>query len=178
MEEYHITESGYPYFLTSSIVKWLPVFVSESTCDIIIDSLRYCRENRGLKIHAYTIMPTHIHIIISAEADLSAILRDFKKFTSKQIIAVYAKTNNPPFDNVFKFCGRDNHPPTEHKVWQDGNHPELIKTRDFCNEKVDYIHANPFRKGLVIDPMSWKYSSIRYYHGVGDGPLEVDWLDL
>ncbi len=177
MQRFRIAEHGYPYFLTSSIVKWLPVFVTPSTCDIVIDSLCYCREQKGLRIHAYVIMPTHIHLIVSADGDLSAVLRDFKKFTSKRIVAAYDDMQNPPFGNVFRFCGRDNRPPTDHKVWQDGNHPEMIKTQGFFLQKADYIHANPHRKGLVVDPMAWTYSSIRRHHGTGDGPLEVDWLE-
>ena len=158
-------------------MKWLPVFVAASECDIIIDSLKYCRAEKGLRIHCYVIMPTHIHLIVSSQGDLSAILRDFKKFTSKQIAASFSASQNPPFNNVFKFCGRNNRPPTSHKVWQDGSHPEIIKTESFLRQKADYIHANPCRKRLVTDPSAWTYSSASYYYGAGGGPLEVDWLE-
>jgi len=177
MQRYRIAEQGYPYFVTISIVKWLPVFVSAVPCEIIIDSLRFCREHKGLRVHAYIIMPTHLHLIVSAEGDLSAILRDFKKHTSKKIVEYYEGMSNPPFINVFRYCGRDNRPPTEHKVWQDGSHPEVIKTQAFFRVKLNYMHANAFRKGLVVDPLAWTYSSLRIYEGCGDGPLEVDALE-
>jgi len=177
MQRFRIAEQGYPYFVTISIVKWLPVFVSSAPCDIIIESLRFCREHKGLRVHAYIIMPTHLHLIVSAEGDLSAILRDFKKHTSKKIVEHFAEIKNPPFINVFGYCGRDNRPPTEHKVWQDGSHPEMIKTQGFLQQKVDYIHVNPQRKGLVVDPLAWTYSSLRVFEGCGDGPLEVDRLE-
>lgn len=177
MERYKIIEQGYPYFVTISIVKWLPVFISPKPCQIIFDSLNFCREHKDLRVHAYVLMPTHLHIIASSINDLSAILRDFKKHTSKKLIEYFTEIKNPPFINVFRFCGRDNSPPTEHKVWQDGNHPEMIKTKAFFKTKVDYLHDNPLRKGLVIDPVAWKWSSLRLYEGCGDGPLDIDGLE-
>ncbi|MHB9036485.1 MAG: REP-associated tyrosine transposase [Armatimonadota bacterium] len=177
MQRFRIAESGYPYFITCSIVKWLPVFVNKKNCDVIINSLKYCRDMKDLRVHAYVVMPTHIHLIVSTENDLSAILRDFKRFTAKQLVDTYAGNPSPPFENIFQYCGRDNRPPTEHKVWQEGNHPEMIKSREFFLQKAEYIHDNPFRKGLVTEPEAWTYSSVRYFIGTGDGPLSVDWLD-
>jgi REP element-mobilizing transposase RayT len=177
MQRLRIAESGYPYFVTCTIVKWLPIFVEPRICDIIIDSLRHCREARGLKIHCYVIMPTHLHLILSTLGDLSGILRDFKRHTSKEIVKAFANVSDPPFRNVFSFCGRDNRPPTDHKVWQDGNHPEQIREFPFFQQKVDYIHGNPFQKGLVTDPLAWRYSSMRAFEGAGNVPLDIDWLE-
>ena len=118
-----------------------------------------------------------MHLIVSADGDLSAIIRDFKKHTSKEIVACFAGVPNPPFTNVFKFCGRDNRPPTEHKVWQEGNHPEQVREYEFFLQKTDYIHDNPRRKGLVTTPQTWEYSSARYFEGIEEGPLEIDWLE-
>jgi putative transposase len=177
MRRFRIVENCYPHFLTSAIVKWLPVFVTDSACKIVIDSLKYCKDNRGLRVHAYVIMPTHMHLIVSTEGDLSAILRDFKKFTSKAVVEHFRGNPNPPFENIFQYCGRDNRPPTAHKVWQDGSHPEMIRSDQWFRQKAVYIHDNPFRKGLVTDPLAWKYSSIRDHEGTGSGPLEIDWLE-
>jgi REP element-mobilizing transposase RayT len=177
MKRYRIIEENYPYFVTGSVVKWLPIFVTPSICDILIDSLRYCRDIRGLLIHAYVIMPTHYHMIVSCEKNLSGIIRDFKRFTSGQIAKAFDNIENPPFSNVFRYCGKNNRPPTEHKVWQDGSHPELIKTEPFFKRKLNYLHENPLRKKLVTDPLTWTYSSIRYYAETGDGPIEVTGLE-
>lgn len=179
MQRFRIAEDGYPYFLSASIVKWLPVFVTRATCDIVVDSLKFCRAEKGLRVHAYVVMPSHIHLIASTEGDLSTVLRDFKRFTARQIATLFEKVPHPPFRNVFRFCGKENRPPTEHKVWQDGNHPEIIKTKPFFDEKINYIHMNPVRKGLVTDPTAWTYSSAACYHdlSVGEGPFQIDPID-
>ncbi len=177
MGRFKISEDCYPYFLTSTIVKWLPVFVSPATCDIVIDSLQYCRDKKGLRIHAYVIMPTHLHLVLSSDCGLTDIIRDFKRHTASQIVKESERRRDPPFQNVFKFCGRDNRPPTESKVWQNGNHPEMIINEDFFRQKTDYIHNNPFHKGLITDPHWWTYSSVRDFEGSGSGPLAIDLLE-
>src|SRR5690242_16400090 len=61
MERYRFDRDGAVYFVTFSVVHWLPVFVSELACRIIADSLNYCHQHKGLRTNAYVIMPTHIH---------------------------------------------------------------------------------------------------------------------
>ena len=62
---------------------------------VIIDSLKYCQENKGLYLLGFIIMPTHLHLITSNsdETNLSDIMRDFRQFTSKRIkdLLVYDK---------------------------------------------------------------------------------------
>ena len=64
MERYRIDPDAAVYFVTYSIVDWLPVFISEATCRIITDSLNFCHERKGLCVNAYVIMPTHLHAIL------------------------------------------------------------------------------------------------------------------
>lgn len=50
------------------------------------------------------------------------------------------------------------------QVWQEGSHPEAIFTEKFARQKMDYIHMNPVRAGLVETPEQWLYSSVRAYY--------------
>ena len=66
---------------------WIDIFSRKRYRDIILDSLNYCREKKGLKIGGYVIMTNHIHFIWTAQNNnLSDIVRDFKTFTSKAIL--------------------------------------------------------------------------------------------
>ena len=49
-----------------------------------MDSLRYCRKNKGLKIYHWVFMLNHIHLIAKSE-DMIGFVRDFKTFTSKEL---------------------------------------------------------------------------------------------
>jgi len=54
-ERYRVTDPG-NYFLTMTIVEWVPVFIGVEACNIIVDSLKYCRAHKGLLIRAFVIM--------------------------------------------------------------------------------------------------------------------------
>jgi len=82
---YRINEPERAHFITSTIVEWLPVFSTAACCDILVQSLAFCRERKGLKVHAWVILDTHFHAILAAP-DLSSILRDIKSYTAKLLI--------------------------------------------------------------------------------------------
>ena len=88
MSAYAIKEKDGIYFLTSTIVGWVDVFTRQAYRDIILDSFVYCRKNKNLNVHAYVIMSNHLHWLASAKPgfELDAVVRDFKKHTSKEIV--------------------------------------------------------------------------------------------
>jgi putative transposase len=76
------------YFVSFAVVAWVDVFTRKEYRDIVIESLQYCQREQGLEIYAWCIMSNHVHLIISAkENNVSDVLGNFKKFTSKKIIA-------------------------------------------------------------------------------------------
>jgi putative transposase len=44
MSEKRKENTSSPYFLTFTVVGWIDVFTRKNYCDIIIDSLEYCRK--------------------------------------------------------------------------------------------------------------------------------------
>ncbi|WP_224746329.1 transposase [Mucilaginibacter glaciei] len=94
MSELRKANSDRPFFVTFPVVGWIDVFTRAAYCDIFLSSLDFCRKHKGLKVYAYCIMSSHVHLIIShEESRLPDILRDLKSFTAKQIIA--AIESNP-----------------------------------------------------------------------------------
>ena len=81
-------QNGY-YFVTLTIVYWIDIFSRKEYKDIIIEALNYCIENKGLELNAWVIMSNHVHLVgcVVKEIGMSGFLRDFKKYTSKQIVA-------------------------------------------------------------------------------------------
>ncbi len=98
------------YFVTSTIVEWYPVFTKRAYFSLIIDSLEYCRKEKGLRIHAYVIMLNHVHLIVSMDdvitqktsLNFSDILRDFKRFTSNKISKLLQEEGNNRVLNIFE----------------------------------------------------------------------------
>ena len=164
------------YFITSTIVEWTPVFYDQDMFKIIIESLKFCAENKGLKIHGYVIMLNHIHLLVSSKRNLSETMRDFKTFTSTQIIKALQRNNRKGFLGILRQAAIHDSKSEKFRVWQRGFHPIGINTEKFYLQKLQYIHQNPIRKGYVIKPEHWFYSSARNYVGDNNYPLEIDIL--
>lgn len=73
---------GYLHFLTTTVVDFVDIFTRPHYRHIIVDSLKYCQDSKGLELYAWCLMSNHLHLIASAKDDysLSDILRDFKNF--------------------------------------------------------------------------------------------------
>ena len=86
--KYAVKNNNDIYFITTTIVHWIDLFTRNEYSEIIVDSLNYCNKSKGLNIHAWCLMPSHLHLIASVKQEqykLPDIMRDFKKFTSKKI---------------------------------------------------------------------------------------------
>jgi hypothetical protein len=175
MENYRIRADGAVYFVTYSVVDWLPVFVSEAACRIVTDSLMFCHQNKGLRINACVIMPTHLHAILFHETfgtdPLRAALTDFRKFTGRQLSDLCARSSPACFvETLREASGEDR----QRRFWQPTRHPEVVETEPFWRQKLDYLHDNPRRKGLVRRAEHWRFSSAAYY--LSDGREACDFL--
>ena len=158
------------------------MFTRQVYRDIVLDSFRYCQANKGLRVHCWVIMSNHLHAILSTpETNLSDVIRDLKGHTSKAIYtALQSETEsrrewmNARFIvNAMTTARNDNF-----KVWKHDNHPLQLKSFTI-EQKVEYIHNNPVRAGIVEMPHHYVYSSARDYvddHLVGKGLLSLDKL--
>jgi REP element-mobilizing transposase RayT len=172
-DKYKIWDNSKAYFLTMTVTGWIDVFISKNCKLLIMDSLKYCQENKGLVIFGYCLMSNHIHMIASVEGDytLSEIIRDFKKYTSKAIINELK--NSPGIKKIwmleyFKKEGMNNKKIRNYKFWQEGNHAEMIQSNKFFDEKLDYIHNNPVKELIVEKPEDYIFSSARNYAGLSN----------
>jgi putative transposase len=166
-ERYRICDDAHVYFVTYSIVDWLPVFVAEEPCRVVTASLNFCRERKGLCTNAFVIMPTHMHAIVFDERfdneRLHRSLADFRKFTGRALSDYCARMPNCFRETLRASSTADRH----RRFWQSGRHPEAVQTEKFWRQKLDYLHENPCRKGLVTGVSDWRFSSARYYVSEG-----------
>jgi putative transposase len=173
-ERYKAFEAEAPYFITFTLVEWLPLFEKQEIANIMIDSLIFCQLNKGLLIFGYCIMPSHIHLIVQSQSiALGSIMRDLKKYTAHQI-ADYLKTElkNESFLDIIHSKANETKRNKYVKIWLEGYHPELIFSNKFFHQKLNYIHNNPVKAGLALHQQDYFYSSARNYAGL-NAPLEI-----
>ncbi len=179
-EKYKFVDEAGIYFVTMTTVGWVDLFTRFELKHVIVDSLRYCQKEKGLVIHAWCLMPSHLHMIVSTRQEkLSDIMRDFKKFTSKELINTIERIRESRRGWILELFGEvADHLKRvrKYKVWQDGNHPELLYSAKFMRQKLDYIHNNPVADEIVDEPEEYRYSSARNYCSNRKGYLELEFI--
>lgn len=182
MRPYTVQHPNKPYFLTWTTVEWIDIFTRQRYRDIILDSLKYCQNHKGLILYAYVIMSNHVHLIAAAKDgfNLSGIIRDCKKFTSKEIVE--SMQNKPEsrarwLESIVRAHASVNHRNKEYQLWQQRNHAiDVTDLRRFY-QKLAYIHMNPVKAGIVAEPEHYLYSSARNY-GFQSALLEVTLMEI
>ena len=171
-------EEGKVHFVTLTVVDWIDIFTRENHKMAIVDSLRFCQKEKGLELYAWCLMPSHLHMIVGAEDEvkLSDILRDFKKFTSKEVVRLVREEPESRREwllDKFEYAGRYNPKIKNYKFWQDGSHPVVLYTFQFTQQKIEYIHNNPVKERVVAESHEYLFSSAKNYAGM-DGLLDVE----
>jgi REP element-mobilizing transposase RayT len=179
-EGYVIRDQTLPYYITATVVDWIDIFTRQTYRDSIIQSLDYCIKNKGMILYGYVIMSNHIHLIIQSEdGKLSDLIRDFKKFTAKNIldkIQVLPESRKEWMLERFKLAAEKHKRNKNYQFWQYGNHAEEIYSNKFMWSKLDYIHLNPVRAGVVEKTSQYIYSSASNY--INDsGLLKIEKAD-
>ncbi|NEM99422.1 REP-associated tyrosine transposase [Pontibacter burrus] len=169
------------YFLTMTVVDWVDVFTRPIYRHIIVDALKFCQQKKGLKLYAWCLMSNHLHLIAVADEGkaLSDILRDFKGFTSRQLVDAIQKepeSRRHWMLHRFEFSAKLNPKVRHYKLWQDGNEAKELYSNEFIDQKLNYIHQNPVRAEIVAEPEHYLYSSASNYAGLG-GLIEVELLE-
>lgn len=179
---YKIRNQQEIHFITFAVVEWVDVFTRKSYRDILLDSLRYCQQEKGLLLYAWCIMSNHMHLMAAARNEnLSDVLRDFKKFTAKQIISAIENSDNESRKSwmlqLFKEQGTANSRNKNYQFWRQDNQPKECYSPAFSVQKLNYIHNNPVEAGLVEKPEHYLYSSAIDYHlQKRVGLLQVEFL--
>jgi len=189
IEGFVFRDQSLPHFITATVVDWIDVFSRKIFRDEVIKCFDYCIKNKGMILYGYVIMSNHIHIIVqSKDEKLSDLIRDFKKYTAKTILD---KIQSEPESRRewmlerFKLATQTHSRNKNYQFWKYGNHPEEIYSNKFMWSKLDYIHLNPVRAGLVEKASHYLYSSAsNYVNDVGlvfiekaDNPI-VDVMNL
>ena len=173
---YRIFEGRQPYFLTCSIVGWLPAFTRPQFVEFIYDSWKFAQQNRDLKLFGYVVMENHLHMIAAAP-ELSDVIKRFKSFTARQMVDRLRELGDRTLLKQLEYHKLAHKTQSDVQVWQEGNHPQEVQGDAMMRQKLEYSHDNPVRRSYVDDPLHWRYSSARNYAGK-PGLIDVvtDWM--
>lgn len=179
--KYKVYDQFYPHFITSTVIHWIDLFTRNRYREVIMESLAYCRANKGLLLYAYCLMTNHFHAIVGTRENrkLEHVMRDFKSFTSHQLRKVIE--SNPQESRkewmlkMMHSSGYSNKSSRNFQLWQHHYHPVQLDSAALVEQKIEYIHMNPVKAGFVIKPEDYLYSIARNFAGL-QGVIEIDRL--
>ena len=158
---YKIIEPQQPHFVTLTVLHWIPVFTRPDTVNIVLDSLRFLSKE-GLKVYAWVMLENHGHFVLQSSA-LDRDIARLKSWTAKKLIQYLAQNNVRQILDQLAFYKKAHKNDRAYQFWQEGVHPEWIQSDEMMQQKIEYIHQNPVKRGYVDDAKHWRYSSARDY---------------
>ena len=169
------SELGQAHELTFSCYHRMPLLSKDRTRQWVVDALDQARRSLQFDLWAYVIMPEHVHVLLLPRTepyDVAKILKRIKQPVGQRAIA-YLRKNAPAWLDHLRVTRANGR--TEYRFWQQGGGYDRDVTRAETSWAcVEYIHANPVRRGLVASPTDWAWSSARWYAGIENAKLEMD----
>jgi putative transposase len=161
-----IDELGDVRYLTCSCYQRLPLLNNDQIRSLFADELNRVQASVGFELYAWVVMPEHFHLLVlPADGQVTTLLRRLKAPLARRVIGRWREIGAPILRRIEDNRGRA-------KFWQaGGGYDRNINSDHELYQKIDYIHANPVRRGLVPSPLDWAWSSARAHAGLPyDGP--------
>jgi putative transposase len=138
------------YFITTITASRRRLFQVEQTALLLIDVLQDQRSKKHIELHAFVVMPDHLHLVLtpSPETSLEKAIQYIKGGFSFRL---HSKAD----------------------VWQRSyDNRRIVDSNDFA-ERVHYIHHNPVRARIVSQPGLYRFSSANESHPTDPAPLHL-----
>ena len=140
------------YFVTFAITNWVVLFIRNECKEIVLNSIRFCQEDKDLEVYAWIMMTSHLHLIIGSKGNaLSNIMSNLKSHSSEMLHIAIAKNTNESRREwllpMYRTEGEKHH--NKFQFWQAERHPIALITAKIACQKLVYIHKNPVEAGFV-----------------------------
>jgi len=158
----------YAHFVTFSCYKRRRLLDEDQPRRILLSELNDQLGRQHAKCVGFVIMPDHVHAIIwlPEVGKLSRFLQSWKRLSSYRIRAWYRKIDAQYFEKVQMGT----------QFWTAKSFSFEIYSAAKLREKLEYMHSNPVRGGLVDRSIDWQWSSARWYESQQDVGVPVEWI--
>ena len=183
--------AGHLHFVTCSCYQRRPLLGRAGARNLFVHILGEVRERYRFSLVGYVVMPDHIHLLMSEpEVETpSVVMQVLKQRVSRRL-----RRKRPTLRTAKGGPPAANGGPPQLRLWGEADGPTLQRTKggppaakggapelprfwqrrfyDFNvwshkkrREKLDYMHSNPVKRGLVRRPQDWPWSSYAFYAG-------------
>jgi len=156
----------WPQYFTATIYEWKHLLAEDFSKDIIVESLRFLVSTQKIRLYAFVIMSNHFHAVWQPLPGFTpiSIQASFLKHTALELMRSMKKKDNQLLHSFLV-----NKEDRKHQIWKRRSLSIELRTPAVFTQKIDYIHYNPVKAGLCINPENYYYSSAKfYYDGTND----------
>jgi REP element-mobilizing transposase RayT len=173
-EKFQISRDSQALYITTVTKDRLPVFQTDPIKIIACQALDEARNSGGFLIFAYVIMLDHMHLLTSCPNTSADVLRYVKGITARRVIDYLKEKKHE--SSLAKLRHEDWKRAHKYSLWQQEKNVFSIFSEGVFMQKVNYIHVNPVRAGLVERATDYRWSSARIWQrrDAEDEPLMVD----
>ena len=175
-----LNDNSYVHFITTNTYENRPYFRNEEFCRVLLGEVEFYSRKFGFTLTGYVIMPAHLHLLLwwdteeRLELTVSKIMQGIKGTAARRIIdlmivneleQMLRPTNirRKQIPSLMQENIKSHKRNLRNRLWQPGFHDFNIYSEEKLLEKLDYIHYNPVKAGMVVSPGDYKWSSFRFY---------------
>jgi putative transposase len=157
------------HFITFSCYRRLPFLATARRRDVLLRILDQVRKRYEFVVVGYVAMPEHVHLLLSEpeRGNPGTVVQVLKQRFARAVLREIRRRKVAAQSSLW-----DPREPEAH-VWQARFYDFVVYTRKKRMEKLHYMHQNPVKRGLVLEPEQWRWSSFRAYVGDERGPVLV-----
>ncbi|MEM7812270.1 MAG: transposase [Planctomycetota bacterium] len=158
-------EPGDLHELTFATYRGLKLLEDEDRVIWLAEAIDAAGERSGCDLVAYVFMPDHVHLLVRPTGDQKADISRFLKLTKGPFARrVHRHAADTALDLVERLTVRERPGKSCFRFWQEGaGYDRNLRTPAAIGASIDYLHANPVRRGLCDRPTDWRWSSARFY---------------
>jgi putative transposase len=162
--------TGHLHFITSSCYHRQPILGKECRRDCLLKIFEQVRHRYQFIVVGYVVMPEHIHLLISepGRGSVSTVMQVMKQRFARNVLRELRTPSTLQQPSLWQGAMEDAH------IWQKRFYDFVVLSEKKKLEKLRYIHRNPVRRGLVLAPEQWKWSSYPHYSTGELGPVFID----
>ena len=180
-------DNSYAHFVTTRTYENRSYFKNEELSNILLKEIRFYSEEYGFEVLGWVVMPNHLHLLLWWDKEekptltISKIMQGIKAGTAMRIISLLKskgleredglervlqatrkrELQDTPEDTMSSKSHRRN---LKYRLWQPGFYDFNIHSEEKLLEKLNYMHNNPVKAGLVLSPCDYEWSSYRQYY--------------
>ena len=164
--------AGYLHYITTSCYRRRAWLATEPSRDLFVEVLEQVRRRYHFVVVGYVVMPQHVHLLLSEpeRGNPSVVMQAIKQGFARRLLGRLRANRDPRQGDLWNQSLNPQH------VWQRRFYNFVARTDEKRQEELHYIHQNPVRASLALEPWQWRWSSAPHYLQGESGPVLVNEL--